>query len=115
MNPDRWLTPKRLRTHGLVLALILWGVYILAIATPGLRDRNGNLKGTDFLHFYVLGSLALEHRSSDLYDINRQTAVAAQLVPDAAGIGYLPMYPPPVSVLFAPFAELPYSGALVLW
>lgn len=112
---ETWLTAKRLRAHGVVLAVALWGIYVWTIATPGLRDRNGNLKGTDFLHFYVLGSLAAEHRGADLYDMNAQALLAAQRVPDAAGVWYLPLYPPQVSVFFAPLASLPYEWALLVW
>ncbi len=93
----------------------MWSLYIWTIATPGLRDRNGNLKATDFLHFYTLGSLAIEHRGADLYDINAQAKLAAERVPDAAGIRYLPLYPPQVSLLFMPFAYLSYERAAALW
>ena len=80
-----------------------------------MRDRNGNLKGTDFLHFYTLGLLAIEHRGDALYDMNAQSAVVAQRVSEAAGIRYLPLYPPQVSLLFAPLAHLSYGKALALW
>jgi alpha-1,2-mannosyltransferase len=110
-----WLTAKRLRPHGAIVALCLWSIYAWNIATPGLRDRNGNLKGTDFLHLYTLGSLAAAHRGSDLYDINAQAALAAQRVPEAAGIRYLPLYPPQVSIFFAPLAHLSYAWALLVW
>jgi hypothetical protein len=112
-----WLTPNRLRAHGLLLALSLWSVYIWNMATPGLLDRAGNLKGTDFLHFYTLGSLALAHRGADLYlyNMKAQSELAAQRVPAAAGIQYLPLYPPQVSLLFAPFALLSYPWALICW
>ncbi len=110
-----WLTPKRLRVHGLLLALSLWSVYIWNMATPGLLDRAGNLKGTDFLHFYTLGSLALTHLGADLYNMKAQFELAAQRVPAAAGIHYLPLYPPQVSILFAPFARLSYLWALICW
>jgi hypothetical protein len=110
-----WLTAKRLRAHGLILAVCLWSAYIWTMATPGLRDRAGNLKGTDFLHFYTLGSLALAHSGADLYNIQAQSELAAQRVPAAAGIHYLPLYPPQVSILFAPFARLSYPCALILW
>jgi len=103
------------RAHGLVLAVCLWAFYLWNISSPGLRDRAGNLKGTDFLHFYTLGSLALAHRGGDLYDMQAQAAVAAQRVPAAAGIRYLPLYPPQVSILFAPLARLSYEWALILW
>ena len=110
-----WLTAKRLRAHGTILALCLWGFYAWNLSTPGLRDRNANLKGTDFLHFYALGSLAAAHRGADLYDMNAQAALAARRVPDAAGIRYLPLYPPQVSILFAPFAHFSYGWALAWW
>src|SRR5580700_9178637 len=114
-----WLTPNRLRAHGLLLALTLWSVYIWNMATPGLLDRAGNLKGTDFLHFYTLGSLALAHDGADphndLYNMKAHSELASQRVPAAAGIHYLPLYPPQVSLLFAPFARLSYPWALVCW
>jgi hypothetical protein len=99
----------------LLLALTIWTFYIWTIATPTLRDRNGNLKGTDFLHFYTLGSLAIAHRGGDLYNMDAQSVVAAQRVPNAADIRYLPLYPPQVSLVFAPLAFLSYGRALTLW
>jgi hypothetical protein len=115
MNLDRWLTSRRLRAHGLLLALTIWAFYIWTIATPTLRDRNWNLKGTDFLHFYTLGSLAIEHHGGELYNMDAQAAMAAQRIPNAAGVRYLPLYPPQVSLVFAPLAHLSYGRALALW
>jgi hypothetical protein len=109
------LTERRLRAHGLILALSLWSVYVWNMATPGLLDRAGNLKGTDFLHFYTLGMLAMNHRGPDLYNLQLQSQLIAQRVPAAAGIRYLPLYPPQVSIFFAPFAHLSYPRALILW
>jgi alpha-1,2-mannosyltransferase len=110
-----WLTVRRLRAHGLILFLCLWSVYTWNMATPGLRDRGGNLKGADFIHLYTLGSVALEHRVADLYDMNAQAELTAQRVPAAAGIRYVPLYPPQVSVFFALLAALPYGGVLIAW
>ncbi len=98
-----------------MLALSLWAVYVWTLATPGLRDRNGNFKGTDFLHLYTLGSLALTHRGADLYNMNAQAALAAQRLPEATSIYYLPLYPPQVSIFFAPLARFSYGWALVVW
>jgi alpha-1,2-mannosyltransferase len=110
-----WLTARRLRAHGALLAVCLWSFYAWNVATPSLRDRNGNLKGTDFLHLYILGSVAAAHRGSDLYDMNAQAALAAKCVSDAAGIRYLPLYPPQVSVFLVPLAYLSYGWALLVW
>ena len=114
-HPGGWLTARRLRAHGTILAVCLWSLYCWNLATPGLRDRNNNLKGTDFLHLYTLGSLANAHRGADLYDMNAQAALAAQRVPEAAGLRYLPLYPPQVSIFFGPLAHLSYGWALGLW
>jgi alpha-1,2-mannosyltransferase len=110
-----WLTPRRLRGHALMLGISLWSIYIWSLATPGLRDRNGNFKGTDFLHFYTLAWVAREHRQADLYNVDAQTAVATQHVPEAAGIRYLPLYPPQVSILVEPLSYLSYPWALACW
>src|ERR1700689_5022150 len=115
MTASPFLTDKRLRAHGLILALCLWSVYLWNMAAPGLLDRAGNLKGTDFLHFYTLGSLALAHRGADLYNMQVQSQLAAERVPAAAGIRYLPLYPPQVSIFFAPFARMSYTCALIFW
>ena len=115
MHVDRWLILRRLRAHGLLLAVTIWAFFIWTIATPTLRDRNEKLKGTDFLHFYTLGSLAIAHQGSELYNMDAQAALAAQRVPDAAGVRYLPLYPPQVSLVFAPLAHLTYGRALALW
>ena len=78
-----WLTARRLGAHGLIVGIALWSIYLWTVATPGLRDRNGNLKGTDFLHFYTLGLVAREHRAPDLYDMKAQSQLAR--APSARG------------------------------
>jgi alpha-1,2-mannosyltransferase len=110
-----WLTAKRLRAHGFILALSLWSIYVWNISTPGLLDRGGNLKGTDFSHLYTLGSIGLEHRGADLYNMNAQADLASRRVPAAAGVRYIPLYPPQVSIFFAPMARYSYSRMLVVW
>jgi hypothetical protein len=47
--------------------------------------------------------------------MNAQAALAAQRVPQAAGIRYLPLYPPQVSIFFVPLAHFSYGWALLLW
>ena len=71
-----WLTPRRIRTHGLLLAVCLWTVYSIDMYTPGLRDQNGLIKGTDFLHFYTLGNIALQKRGDLLFDMQAQTVLS---------------------------------------
>jgi len=115
MNPVTWLTAKRVRVHGLLLAVCLWTVYAVEMSTPGLLDRNGLVKGTDFLHFYTLGTLALQGRGDLLYDMRAQAQLARRLVPLAPDTVYVPLYGPQISILFEPFARLPYGWALAAW
>lgn len=109
------LTPRRIRTHGLLLALCLWTVYALNMANHGMRDRQGLIKGADFLHFYTLGNSALTGRGDLLYDMRAQSELIPHLVPEASGYAYVALYGPQVSLVFAPFALLSYPAALVAW
>lgn len=115
MNIDSWLTAGRVRIHGLLLAVCLWSVYAVDMSTPGLLDRNGLVKGTDFLHFYTLGSLALRGSGDLLYNMRAQAEVARELVAQAPNSLYVPLYGPQLSLFFAPFARLPYGWALTAW
>lgn len=44
-----------------MLGLVLWGAYAINMAKPGLKDMEGQVKGADYLHFYVLGMVARQH------------------------------------------------------
>ena len=112
---EPWLNPRRIRRQALLLAIALWLGYAATIATPGMRDRFGHLKGADFLHAYVLGSIALDHRADALYDAAAQRAIGERLVPASAGDYFLPVYGPQYSLLWMPFALLPYAWAAALW
>jgi hypothetical protein len=85
------------------------------MGTPGLQDRNGFIKGTDFLHFYTLGKIALLGRGDLLYDSQGQTQLIKRFVPEAAGSYYVALYGPQVSLLFAPLAKFSYETALAIW
>ena len=115
MRLELWLTAKRIRIHALLLAVCLWTVYAVDISAPGLLDRNGLVKGTDFIHFYTLGTLALQGRGDLLYDMRAQADLVQQLIPQAPNRLYVPLYGPQLSLLFAPFARLPYGWALTAW
>lgn len=109
------LTLRRVRTHAALIAIALWSVFIWDYSTPALLDRNGLLKGTDFLHFYTIGTLAREGRFSDLYDIAKQTKLAGELIPVSKGLVYLPLYGPQVALFFAPLSRFFYGAALLVW
>src|SRR5690606_20858346 len=83
--------------------------------TPSAFLRSGQLKGTDFVHFYAFSSMAATGDGALLYDVNALASRQAALVPEAAALNYPPVNAPQIAVLFAPLASLRYSMALVLW
>jgi Glycosyltransferase family 87 len=110
-----WHNPVRIRRQALLLAMALWLGYAATLATPGMHDRFGHLKGADFLHSYILGTLALEHRGGALYDARIQRDIGDERVPESAGDYFLPVYPPQYSLIWLPLAKLPYAWAAAIW
>ncbi|HUR20820.1 MAG TPA: glycosyltransferase family 87 protein [Vicinamibacterales bacterium] len=95
-------------------ALFVWSAYAVDISPPGRLDRSGHIKGHDFVHDYVLGQIALARSPGELYDFEAQAARTDRIVPDYED-RYIPVHGPQLSVLFAPFALLPYLQAMALW
>jgi len=53
------VTRRRIRAYSIIMAAVLWTMWLVDVATPGAIDRLGKIKGTDFLQFYVGGSFVL--------------------------------------------------------
>ena len=111
----RWLTADRARTY----SLILLGLYAIAVIgwillSDGWIDRNGKPIGTDFSSFYAAGSLALEGRAGDVYDMAAHFAREQQMF-GAATPYYGWLYPPIFLLVATPLALLPYPLALIVW
>lgn len=118
MSRRPWVFSYReARAHAIIVATILWVLAVVLVFTgSGYRSFTGRLKGTDFVHFYTLGHIALAGRESgSLYDPEGQHALQVDLVPESDPEWYLPVYPPQVALMFAPFAHWSYGTAAVLW
>jgi alpha-1,2-mannosyltransferase len=109
------LTERELRAHVTIFAGVLWALALFNTWTPGPLLRSGQVKGTDFVHFYAFGSLVATSDADDLYDHDALMARQGALVPAAAGAIYPPVNAPQIAVLFAPLAMLSYYPALLLW
>jgi glycosyl transferase family 87 len=109
------VTLKRIRAYSIVIAAVLWTMWIADMSTAGAVDRLGKLKGTDFLQFYVGGSFAREGRLRDFYDVRALHARAEALVPESRDIVYVPVQSPQTALLFAPLSALPYVPAVSIW
>jgi alpha-1,2-mannosyltransferase len=115
LRSGQWLTAGRARGY----SLILLGVYAIAIVgwialSDGLVDRNGKPIGTDFSSFYAAGSLVLDGRASDVYDMAAHYAREQQIF-GAATPYYSWLYPPIFLLVAAPLALMPYPLALAAW
>jgi hypothetical protein len=107
-------TAKRLMVWGVGLLAVSWFIYVHTISTPGLIDRIGRFKGTDYIQFYVAGSLVLDHRTEALFDPHAHLAEGRRRIdPELKLFAPHPNYGPQVALLFAPFALLPFAWSLV--
>jgi alpha-1,2-mannosyltransferase len=111
----RWLTAERARVYSLILLVF----YALAIVgwialSGGLTDPNGKPIGTDFSSFYAAGSLVLDGRAGDAYDIAAHYARERQIFGEATPY-YGWLYPPIFLFAVTPLALMPYPLALAVW
>lgn len=112
---SRLLNARRITLHAALLAAGLWSVYALDLATPGLRDRAGHIKGADFLHFYTAGYLVRLGRLDALYDPVALAAYQLKLVPQSVHSYFVASYGPQVYLPFSVLARLPYVWAALAW
>jgi len=107
---------RRARAHALTTAAVLWAAGIVIFASgPGERSIAGRIKGADFLQFYTMGSLARTGNTAALYDLDAFHQAQVALVPESSPELYPPVYPPHGALLFAPFSQLAFRPALLLW
>jgi hypothetical protein len=115
LRSGRWLTAVRVRGY----SLLLLGLCAIAAAgwialSNGLTDPNGKPLGTDFSSFYAAGSLVLDGRAADVYNMAAHYAREQQIF-GAATPYYGWLYPPIFLLVAAPLAILPYPFALAAW
>ncbi|ANW04221.1 glycosyltransferase family 87 protein [Bradyrhizobium icense] len=110
-----WLTAARMRGYSLLLLALFVLVFAGWIAvSDGLIDRNGKPIGTDFSSFYAAGSLVLDGRPGDVYNMAAHYA-REQRIFGAATPNYGWLYPPIFLLVATPLALMPYIMALAVW
>ncbi len=109
------LTCRRIRAHAIVLAFSLWGVFAVDYATPGIFDREGNVKFQDFLQFPVSARLIAQGRARELYDDHVLAHEIRATVGRDTNVYLQYFYGPQVALLFVPFASMPFLVAATLW
>jgi hypothetical protein len=113
-QPDM-LTRKRLRAYATIIAVTMWAIWAVDMSIGGNIDRLGKVKGTDFLHFYVMGSIARAGRWEQLFDVQAHQARAQAVVPASTDTLFIPIESPQLALLFAPLSAQRYTIALAAW
>jgi len=112
----RMITAKRLTVWGTGLLALTWFIYIHTMATPGLIDRAGRFKGTDYIQFYVMGSLLAGGRTDALYDGTAHLDEGRRRIdPGLILHAEYPNYGPQIALFFTPLALLPFGWSLALF
>lgn len=108
-----------LRAFALLGSIFAIGVAVWLVCTlkPGPtipRDGSSLVLGRDFLNFWMYGRAAAGSDPGRWYDAwAYQRALGALLGQNYPGQNW--SYPPSVMLLAAPFGQLPYLGALLVW
>lgn len=117
------VTRQRVRAYGLIFLVAVVAEYLFASLTgSGLLDRFGQVKGTDFIQFYVAGQLIAAGHGAELYRFVppfqfpvQFAAEARVLAPQMAHPNFAYVVPPFFALLFVPLARLPYLWAYLTW
>jgi len=113
---SRLLSAKRLTIWGVGLFALSWFIHLHTTMTPGLVDRVGRFKGSDYVQFYVMGSLLGEGRADALYDAHAHLSEGRRRIDPNLGLyAAHPNYGPQVALAFVPLAALPYGWSLTVF
>jgi alpha-1,2-mannosyltransferase len=109
------LTLRELRGQLVILTVVLWGLAGINMATTTWRLRSGQVKGTDFVHFYTLARLGAEGHADRFADQELQRRIQVAARPESSGVWFPAAYGPQIALLLAPLGHLTYGTALLLW
>ena len=101
---------------GTSLMVLSWFVYGHTMMVPGHIDRAGRFKGTDYIYFYVMGSLISEGRAAALYEPEAHLAEGRRRIDPQLNL-YAPYsnYGPQVAAVFAPLSRLTFGRSLAVF
>lgn len=91
------------------LILVAWAAMALQRPVPGAQPVS-----SDFVSFYAAGSLVLQGRASDAYDLAAHQRAEADAVGPGRSYQFF-YYPPPYLMLCSALATLPYLSAFAVF
>jgi glycosyl transferase family 87 len=101
---------------GGALLVLSWAVHGWAVVGPGLQTRTGEIKGADYVQFFLVGSLLNEGHADSLYDTAAIAAEAKRRI--APQMEFHPArnpYGPQVALVFEPLAAVPFLPSFLLF
>jgi hypothetical protein len=99
-----------------VLLAVTAGRIVYLEWTPGPLDREGIVRGRDFLVFYVTGWMVRNGEADRLYDPQRLQEIQQSFAPlDRQNPTIYLFYPPIVPLMTSPLSRMPYEQALAVW
>lgn len=112
----RWLTHSKLTIFFAVFLLSQVTLFCVLESTTGILDRRGQVRGRDFLQFYIGGKIVASGEAHRLYDQERFHEIQLSLseINDLCP-PYFSTYPPTAAFLFSPLGTLSYVQAIYLW
>jgi hypothetical protein len=102
----------RLRMWAAALLVVTVVTHVHDLAVPGLLDRSGRLKFSDYLRLYVTGVLARDERWSEFFDADAHVRTAqTEIDPRIRMTDLRPNYSPAIGIALAPLTHLPFLAS----
>lgn len=99
-----------------LFVLTAYPLYAVMLASSdGLFTKHGPIIGADFFVFYNAAKLAGEPQMSEIYEMERFSALLRDIYPGRGDMLFGWQYPPTMSLLVKPLAYLSYLPAFALW
>jgi alpha-1,2-mannosyltransferase len=100
---------QKIAIAALALLAVSAVIHGVDLASPGLIDRSGRLKASDYSRLYVTGVIGADARWPALFDADAHAAVAkARVHPQLEMEGLHPNYGPTAAWLLGPLSRLPF-------
>lgn len=112
----RWLTRPKLTFFFVVFLLSQVTLFFALETTTGMLDRRGQVRGRDFLQFYIGGRIVASGEAHRLYDqeLFHEIQLSLSEINDKCP-RYFSTYPPMAALLFSSLGRLSYEQAICRW
>lgn len=108
-------TGKRVRGAALAVGVVLWSVWLGAVAGNGFdRDVDGNVLGVDQSVFHTAGAMVTSGRGADLYEPAAFREALSDIRGESVSHEFTFLNPPGLAYVFAPSAGLDQRTAWLI-